>query len=88
MTNKSFLFKVHDKSYICRIPGPHRALDQPETGKAVYDAVKGSGITEHVVYMNGETGYKISEYYEGARNSDPRNWDDVAKCMALCGKAP
>ena len=36
--------------------------------------------------LNGETGYKISEYYEGARNSDPRNWDDVAKCMALVEK--
>lgn len=36
--------------------------------------------------MNGETGYKISEYYEGARNSDPRDWDDVARCMALVEK--
>lgn len=87
MTNKSFLFKVHDKSYICRIPGPGtELLINRKQEKAVYDAVKGSGITEHVVYMNGETGYKISEYYEGARNSDPRNWDDVAKCMALVEK--
>ena len=26
MTNKSFLFKVHGKSYICRIPGPGTEL--------------------------------------------------------------
>ena len=87
MTNKSFLFRVHDKSYICRIPGPGtELLINRKQEKAVYDAVKDYGITEHVVYMNGETGYKISEYYEGARNSDPRNWDDVARCMALVEK--
>ena len=87
MTNKSFLFKVHGKSYICRIPGPGtELLINRKQEKAVYDAVKDYGITEHVVYMNGETGYKISEYYEGARNSDPRDWDDVARCMALVEK--
>ena len=87
MTNKSFLFKVHGKSYICRIPGPGtELLINRKQEKAVYDAIKDYGITEHVVYMNGETGYKISEYYEGARNSDPRDWDDVARCMALVEK--
>lgn len=84
MTNKSFLFQARGKSYICRIPGPgtERLINRKEE-KAVYDAVKALKITEHVVYMSGDTGYKISEYYEGARNSDPRNWDDVAKCMAI-----
>ena len=87
MTNKSFLFKVHGKSYICRIPGPGtELLINRKQEKAVYDAVQDYGITEHVVYMNGETGYKISEYYEGARNSDPRDWDDMARCMALVEK--
>ena len=33
--------------------------------------------------MNGDTGYKIAEYYEGARNSRADDWDDVAKCMEL-----
>ncbi len=84
MTNKSFLFQVKDRSYICRIPGPGTdQLINRQQEKNSYDAVKGLGITEHVVYMNGETGYKISEYYEGVRTSDPRNWDDVARCMAL-----
>lgn len=87
MTNKSFLFQVKDHSYICRIPGPGTELliNRPQE-KAVYEAVKNLGITEHVVYLNGETGYKISEYYEGARNGDARNWDDVARCMELLRK--
>ena len=87
MTNKSFLFKAKDRSYICRIPGPGTGLlINRKQEKDVYDAVKGLGITEHVVYMNGETGYKISEYYEGVRTSDARNWDDVTQCMALVKK--
>lgn len=84
MTNKSFLFQVGEKSYICRIPGPGtELLINRQQEKNVYDAVKGLGITEHVVYMNGSTGYKISEYYKGARNGDPRNWDDVSQCMNM-----
>ena len=87
MTNKSFLFKAKDRSYICRIPGPGTGLlINRKQEKDVYDAVKGLGITEHVIYMNGETGYKISEYYEGVRTSDARNWDDVTQCMALVKK--
>lgn len=84
MTNKSFLFRAKDRSYICRIPGPGTGLlINRKQEKEVYDSVKGLGITEHVIYMNGETGYKISEYYEGVRTSDSRNWEDVARCMAL-----
>ena len=87
MTNKSFLFRAKDRSYICRIPGPGTDhLINRKQEKEVYDAVKALGLTEHVIYMNGITGYKISEYYEGARNGDPRNWDDVARCMDLVKK--
>lgn len=87
MTNKSFLFRAKGRSYICRIPGPGTGLlINRKQEKNVYDAVKGLGITEHVVYMSGDSGYKISEYYEGVRTSDPRNWDDVARCMELVKK--
>lgn len=87
MTNKSFLFQVKDKHYICRIPGPGtELLISRQQEKAVYDAVQGLGITEHVVYMNGETGYKISEFYEGSRVAEARNWDDVTACMELLHK--
>lgn len=87
MTNKSFLFRAKDRSYICRIPGPGTdLLINRKQEKEVYDSVKGLGITEHVIYMNGTTGYKISEYYEGVRTSDAHNWDDVARCMELVKK--
>ena len=84
MTNKSFLFCAKDRSYICRIPGPGtELLINRQQEKAVYDAIKPLKISEHVIYINGETGYKISEYYAGSRNGDARNWDDVTRCMKL-----
>lgn len=87
MTNKSFLFKIHDCSYICRIPGPGtEALINRKEEKAVYDTVAPLGITEHVLYFNGETGYKISEFYENARTADSHNQEDMARGMALLRK--
>lgn len=87
MTNKSFLFRAKDRSYICRIPGPGtELLINRAQEKAVYDAVKSLGISEHVIYMSSETGYKISEFYEGARNGNARDWEDVTRCMELVHK--
>jgi CTP:phosphocholine cytidylyltransferase-like protein/thiamine kinase-like enzyme len=84
MTNKSFLFSVKGKHYICRIPG--NGTSELIDRRAEYDnymAVAELDIAEHVIYFNPENGYKISEFYDGSRNSDPRNFDDVARCMKL-----
>lgn len=84
MTNKSFLFQVAGKHYICRIPGPgtDQLINRRQEGE-VFEAVKPLHITEHVVYFNRETGYKIAEYYEGARNANAENWEDMKRCMEL-----
>lgn len=87
MTNKSFLFQVHDRHYICRIPGPGTELLINRTEEAqVYDVIAPLNISEHVVYINGRTGYKIAKYYEGARNSRSADWTDVAQCMEVLHK--
>lgn len=84
MTNKSFLFQIHGRSYICRIPGPGtEILINRKEEKAVYDTVAPLGITEHVLYFNGETGYKISEYYENARTADAKSREDMKQGMAI-----
>ncbi|WP_124065153.1 phosphotransferase [Clostridium sp. E02] len=87
MTNKSFLFKVKKKHYICRIPGPgtERLINRKQE-KAVYDVLAGKGISETVIYFNGETGYKISEYYEGTHNADPQNPEEMKHCMEVVRK--
>lgn len=87
MTNKSFLFQVHDRHYICRIPGPGTELLINRTEEAqVYDVIAPLNISEHVVYINGRTGYKIAKYYEGARNSRSADWTDVTQCMEVLHK--
>ena len=84
MTNQSFLFQIQDRHYICRIPGPGtEELINRRQEKEVYDAVAPLHITEHVLYFNGETGYKISEYYEQSRTADSTSPQDMAQCMAL-----
>ena len=87
MTNKSFLFKIKNRHYICRIPGPGtELLINRRQEKTVYDALTQYDITEKVIYFNGETGYKIAEYYEGAHNADPHNQEEIKRCMALVRK--
>lgn len=84
MTNKSFLFQVQGRPFICRIPGPGTGLlINRKQEKQVYDAIAPLKITEHVVYMNEDTGYKISEYYEDARNADASDWKDMETCMGI-----
>lgn len=82
MTNKSFLFELDGRKYICRVPGPgSKLLVNRDEEKAVYDAVIPLGITEPVVYLEPENGYKISEFVEGSRNARNDNWDDMEKMM-------
>lgn len=84
MTNKSFLFNVKDKPYICRIPGPGtELLINRKQEKSVYDVLAGLDISEKVIYFNGETGYKISEFYENGHNADPHSAKELSHCMKL-----
>ena len=43
-------------------------------------------ITEHILYFDGKTGYKIAQYYEGARNADAKNPEEMAACMEMLRK--
>ncbi len=87
MTNKSFLFSINSHHYICRIPGPGtELLINRKQEKAVYDAVKDLDITETIIHFDGDTGYKIAEYYEGARNADAKNPEEMASCMNIVRK--
>lgn len=87
MTNQSFLFEVNGSHYICRIPGPgtSRLINRQEEHR-VYELVEPLDITEHIIYFDGETGYKIAEYYEGSRNADAGSWTDMEQCMGLLRK--
>lgn len=84
MTNQSFLFQVKNRSYICRIPGKGTELLINRTQEAaVYEAIRPLDISEHLIYLDPETGYKISGYFEGVRNARAHDWDDMAQCMGM-----
>lgn len=84
MTNQSFLFQVQGRHYICRIPGKGaNLLVNRQEEAAVCEAVRPLNLSEHVVYMDPKTGYKIAEFYEHARNARSDNWTDMERCMDL-----
>lgn len=84
MTNKSFLFSAKGESFIFRIPGPgtEKLINRKEE-KEVYEAIAPLKISDKIFYFSAETGYKISRYYEGAVNTDPRNPEHVNRSMEL-----
>ena len=84
MTNQSFLFQVEEKQYICRIPGPGTELlvNRVQEAKA-YEAVRQLGITENLIYLNPENGYKIAEYFPDSRNVSAESWTDMERFMGL-----
>lgn len=82
MTNNSWLFSVGDRSYICRIPGEgtEKLINRREE-KEAYEAVRHLDLTDELIYFDAESGYKISAYYEGARNANPKDEADLSACM-------
>lgn len=84
MTNKSFLFEVKNQQYICRVPGPGtQMLINRQQEKAVYDIIAPLNITESLIYLDGETGYKISRYYPDARTANGKDREEMRACMAV-----
>ncbi|MEN2515323.1 phosphotransferase [Lactobacillus johnsonii] len=87
MTNRSFIFTVNNKRYIMRIPGEgtDKLIDRKEEYN-VYQRVKKEPYTETILYLNPDSGYKISEFLEDTRNSDANNIQDVKKSMSVLRK--
>ena len=82
MTNNSWLFSVKGRSYICRIPGEgtEKLINRKEE-KEAYETVRPLQLTDELVYFDADSGYKISAYYENARNADPNSAADMRACM-------
>lgn len=83
MTNRSFRFRCRDKRYIMRIPG--EGTDKMINRKneyAVYECLSGKNITDPIVYISPENGYKITEYIEDVNVCDSEKLEDVKCCMA------
>lgn len=82
MTNRSFKFTVKGKQYIMRIPGEGTdKLINRRNEYAVYQTIKEYKISDDIVYMSPENGYKITEFLHDAKEADPLNPEDVKRSM-------
>lgn len=82
MTNRSFLFECQNKKYIMRIPGEgtDRLINRRQEA-VVYDVIGNKNLSDSIVYINPDNGYKITEYMENTRVCEASDWKDVEKCM-------
>ena len=84
MTNHSFIFNCNDKKYIFRIPGEGTdKLINRKNEYNVYLQIKDKGISDDIVYIDPEKGYKITEFLENSHNCDPYNDAEVSGCMNI-----
>lgn len=83
MTNRSFLFNCEGQRYIMRIPGEgtDQLINRAEEA-AVYQVIADKGICDDIVYINPDSGYKITKYLEGTRVCDAFDEEDLKKCMS------
>lgn len=82
ITNRSFLFECNEKKYIMRIPGEGTDLliDRKQEA-SVYQVINDKEISDNNIYISPENGYKITEYIENSRVCNPKERNDVIKCM-------
>ncbi|GHV83202.1 choline kinase [Spirochaetia bacterium] len=84
MTNNSFSFLVGGTTYIFRHPGVGTdILINRYEEKSVYTAIKNQHCTDKVVFIDEHSGIKISEFYQGAVNTNAANIDDVKESMNI-----
>lgn len=83
MTNRSFLFSCRGERYIIRVPGEGtgRLISRRQEAE-VYRTVQGRDLCEDVLFLDPDTGYKLTRFISGARTCDPLAPSDTAACMA------
>ncbi|WP_312654140.1 NTP transferase domain-containing protein [Proteiniclasticum sp.] len=83
MTNRSFQFTVFEKTYIMRVPGEGtEQLINRRNEFVNYQIIKDKYISDNVVYISENNGYKITEFWHDTRECNPEDKEDVKRCMA------
>lgn len=85
MTNISFYFEIKNNKYVIKIPRPDSEnllyLDTRDEEKEIYEFLKGRGVSENIIYMDPDNGYRISKYIENSHSCDTKNIEDVKKSI-------
>lgn len=83
MTNNLMRFRIAGEDYLLRIPGVgSNELTSRREEAQVYHTLQGHNLSDEIIHICGDDGYKITRYWENARVCDSRNPQDVALCMA------
>ena len=84
MTNDSFLFSINGEDYVFRAPGKGTdALINRKQEYDVYQIVSPLEISDEIIYLDPEHGYKISRFIKDSKNLDSSNLDEVKRAMTL-----
>ncbi len=82
MTNRSVLFRCGNQRYIMRIPGEGTGVLINRIEEAsVYKVISDKGISDDIVYIDPDSGYKITKFIEDARVCDAYCEEDIIACM-------
>lgn len=87
LNNSSFMFEVFDRKYVYRHPAGN--THRTSSGHYEKDALalaKTLEIDPTYIYMNGEEGWKISNYIENVRIPDYSDFEDSKRVIAVLQK--
>lgn len=82
MTNRSFVFTVHGEKYIMRVPGEgtDQLINRAQEA-AVYNAIADFSLCDAPVYIDIDTGYKITKFINGVRGCNAKDVKDLRMAM-------
>ena len=83
ITNTSFRFRCREEDCILREPGEDSVFFISRDQEAAsYRAILSLEISDEVLALEPKSGRKISRFWEGARIANPRDSEDIRRCMA------
>ena len=87
LTNTTLLFEIDGKKYVYRHP-KERSEEQisPKQEKKALEIAKEIGIDNTCLYIDEQTGWKISNYVEKTRIPDYGNFEDSKRIAAVLQK--
>lgn len=82
MTNNSYIFTHGEQRYVLRLNGAGtKRLINRQQEMETYKAVSPYGISDEIIAIDVDKGYKITRFIENARNCNPYSGSDVKLCM-------
>lgn len=87
LTNTSFVFEVAGKKYVYRHPGEgtEAIISRPHEKKAL-ELAKSIGVDPTFIFMDAETGWKLSNYVEDIRVPSYDSFDDSKRVLDVLRK--